>query len=82
MSSFQYPLTREEPLLSIEDIHGPVGDVLNERVYITDPGVNDAVLKNLREWTDQDYRDVFEAVGLPLPKSRVDYASRSQWAYA
>lgn len=59
------PLREPEPILTVEEIAGPVGDVLNERVYINDPGQLEAVTEDLKKWTIEEYQEVLDLLGIP-----------------
>lgn len=69
---------RQNPFASIADIQGLVGDILNRRYFIDDEGVVDQLELELPEWTIDDFKNVFETLGLtrPKPATKANYIPR------
>lgn len=69
---------RQNPFASLKDIKGLVGDVLNGKYYIDTEGVYDQIKLELPEWTIDDFKNVFETIGLtrPKPPQKNNYITR------
>lgn len=78
-NAFSIPIRRRQnPYESIRDLPGIVGQIINGRTSILEPEMNDIVAEELSRWSIQDFKNVYETIGLtrPQPANIPNYTRR------